>query len=95
MKKIVLLIALIIFVANIPPGSVALTGDPEKYISELQRGRTILMIVGDENRTAIPGQEPEISSSVIVWRKCWETRLFLVLTVHHLRTCMPRQNQLI
>ena len=56
MKKIVLLIALIIFVANIPLGSVALTGDPEKYISELQRGRTILMIVGDENRTAIPGQ---------------------------------------
>jgi len=56
MKKIVLLIALIIFVANLPLGSVALTGDSEKYTSELQRGRTILMIVGDENRTAIPGQ---------------------------------------
>jgi hypothetical protein len=56
MKNQVLLSVLILLIASITFSARALSGDNNKGMKEPLQGKTILMIVGDENRTAVPGQ---------------------------------------
>lgn len=56
MKNEIFLPALILFFACVTFSANAHSGDHNERIEELSQGKTILLIVGDENRTAIPGQ---------------------------------------
>ena len=56
MKNQILLSALIIIIAAIPYRTFAGSGDQNTGLEERFQGSTILMIVGDDNETAEPGQ---------------------------------------
>lgn len=56
MKNQTLLPVLIILIASTALSIYARSGDPNTGLEERLQGRLILMIVGDENRTAEPGQ---------------------------------------
>ena len=56
MKKKILLSALIILIAGMPYSTFARSGDQNTGLEEGLKGSTILMIVGDDNETAEPGQ---------------------------------------
>jgi hypothetical protein len=56
MKNQIFLPALIVLLAGISFSTNAGTRDQNKEIEEAAQGKTILMIVGDDNRTVVPGQ---------------------------------------
>lgn len=56
MKNVIFLPAMIFLIASITFSANARSGDKNEGIEEGSQGKTILLIVGDENRTAVPGQ---------------------------------------